>query len=58
MDRGTPASAAEDARFFLDWIDREARLYGASTSFRRERDRAAMLDLFARGRTVYERRAQ
>jgi len=58
VDRGTPASAAEDARFFLDWIDREARLYGASTSFRRERDRAAMLDLFARGRTVYERRAQ
>jgi hypothetical protein len=58
VDRGTPASAAADARFFLDWIDREARFYGASTAFRSERDRAAMLDLFAKARAVYERLAQ
>jgi hypothetical protein len=58
VDLGKSASAAADARFFLDWIDREARLYRTSTGFRRERDRAAMLDLFAQGRAVYERLAR
>jgi hypothetical protein len=53
-----PASAADDARFFLDWIDREVRLYQASTGFRSEADRAAMLDFFAKGRAVYERLAR
>lgn len=57
VDRGSPASAAEDARFFLDWIDREVRLYRTSTAFRSEADRAAMLDMFARARAVYERLA-
>jgi hypothetical protein len=55
LERGVPASAADDARFFLDWIDREIRLYQASTGFRSEADRAAMLDFFAKGRAVYER---
>lgn len=58
LDRGTSASTATDARFFLDWIDREVRLYQASTSFRSEADRAAMLAFFAKGRAVYERLAQ
>jgi hypothetical protein len=58
IERGTPTSAAEDARFFLDWIDREVRLYQASTSFRSEADRAAMLAFFAKGRAVYERLAR
>ena len=58
VDRGTPASAAVDARFFLDWIDREVRSYSASTAFRSERDRAAMLEVFAKARAVYEGLAQ
>jgi hypothetical protein len=58
LERGVPASAADDARFFLDWIDREVRLYQASAGFRREADRAAMLDFFAKGRAVYERLAR
>jgi hypothetical protein len=58
LDLGTPASAAEDARFFLDWIDREMRLYRSSTAFRSEADRAAMLAFFAKGRAVYERLAR
>jgi hypothetical protein len=58
LERGVPASAADDARFFLDWIDREIGLYQASTGFRSEADRAAMLDFFAKGRAVYERLAR
>ena len=34
---------------------REVRLYLASTSFRSEADRTAMLTFFAQGRAVYER---
>ena len=58
LERGVPGSAADDARFFVDWIDREVRLYQASTGFRSEADRAAMLDFFAKGRAVYERLAR
>jgi hypothetical protein len=58
LDLGAPASAAEDAHFFLDWIDREVRLYQASTSFRSEADRTAMLAFFAKGRAVYEQLAR
>jgi hypothetical protein len=43
---------------FLDWIDREIRLYQSSTGFRSEADRAAMLDFFAKGRAIYERLAR
>jgi hypothetical protein len=50
----TPSTAAEDAKFFLEWIDREMLFYRHSTAFRREADRAAMLDLFLRARGVYE----
>jgi hypothetical protein len=57
IDRGIPASAAADARFFLDWIDREVGLYRTSKAFRSEADRAAMLDMFAGARAVYERLA-
>jgi hypothetical protein len=54
LDLATPSTAAEDAKFFLDWIDREMLFYRHSTAFRREVDRAAMLDLFVRARNVYE----
>jgi hypothetical protein len=57
IEGGSPVSAAADARFFLDWIDREVRLYQSSTGFRSEADRRAMLDTFARARAVYERLA-
>jgi hypothetical protein len=55
LDLATPATAAEGAKFFLEWIDREMRFYEAWPGFRREADRPAMLDLFARARAVYER---
>jgi TolB protein len=32
----TPTTAAEDAEFFLEWIDREMRFYKAWLGFRRE----------------------
>src|SRR5262249_60379719 len=54
VDLAAPTMAAEDAKFFLEWMDREMRFYQESTAFRREADRAAMLDFFARGRAVYE----
>jgi hypothetical protein len=55
IDAGRPAGAVEDARFFLDWIDREIRFYQGLSGFRAEADREAMLDFFRKGRAVYER---
>ena len=58
LDLATPTTATEDARFFVDWIDREMRFYQASAAFRREAERAAMLDFFASARAIYERLAR
>jgi TolB protein len=58
FDLATPTTAAEDAKFFLDWIDREMHFYQASAGFRREEDRVLMIDLFAKVRAIYERMVQ
>jgi hypothetical protein len=51
-DRGI---VKEDARFFLQWIDRESEFYRGLPEFRTEADREAMLEFFAAARQVYER---
>ncbi len=55
LDLATPTTAAEDAKFFLEWIDREMHFYQASAAFRRDADRVLMLDFFAKARAIYER---
>jgi hypothetical protein len=50
-DRGL---VSEDAKFFLSWIDREARYYQSLPGFRSQADRENMLALFRRARQVYE----
>ena len=49
---------AEDAQFFLDWIDREMKFYQSHPGFQAEPDRQAMLALFREARAVYERLAK
>ena len=58
IDLGRPAPAADDARFFLDWIDREIGFYRAETGFRDARHREEMLEFFRAARRVYARLAQ
>jgi hypothetical protein len=55
---GRPAPAKDDARFFLDWIDREIAFYGASRDFRQPHHREEMLAFFREARTVYARIAR
>lgn len=47
----------EDAKFFLNWIDREMNFYMTLPGFRSDADRQAMLGLFERARRVYARLA-
>jgi hypothetical protein len=44
----------EDAKFFLDWIDREMKFYEGYSGFRSEQDRQAMLEMYRKARAVYE----
>lgn len=46
---------AEDARFFLDWLDRESKFYRKLAGFQKESDRQGMLNLFRQAQAVYER---
>ena len=48
----------EDARFFIDWIDREVNFYEGYSGFRREQDRQAMLEIYRKARAVYVRLAK
>ena len=43
----------EDARFFIEWIDREIGFYEKESGFRSEHDREAMLSFFRKAREVY-----
>ncbi|PYV10569.1 MAG: hypothetical protein DMG07_20910 [Acidobacteria bacterium] len=52
------APAGEDARFFIDWIDREIDFYSRETGFREPAHRDAMIALFKSARGVYERLAE
>jgi len=53
--RGT---VPEDAKFFVDWIDREVKFYQGYSGFRSEQDREAMLEMYRKARAVYERLAK
>ena len=55
IDVGVPRSAAEDAGFFLAWIDREMAFFKSAPGFRQPRDREDMLAFFAEARDVYAR---
>jgi hypothetical protein len=48
---------AEDARFFIDWIDRELRFYKNETRFRAPEDQTEMLGFFEKARAVYAKLA-
>jgi len=47
----------EDAKFFIDWIDREVNFYEGYSGFRSEQDRQAMLEIYRKARAVYVRLA-
>jgi len=53
--RGT---VPEDAKFFVDWIDREVKFYKGYSGFRSEQDREAMLEMYRKARAVYGRLAK
>ncbi|MEW5977328.1 MAG: CehA/McbA family metallohydrolase [Acidobacteriota bacterium] len=55
QDKGV---VADDARFFLDWIDREMNFYRTEERFRKPEHRTAMLEFFASARNVYEELAR
>ena len=44
---------AADARFFIEWIDREIRFYQEEGGFKKESDRVEMLSFFQKARAVY-----
>jgi hypothetical protein len=50
---GDTGVVREDARFFLDWIDRETAFYRELPGFREPAHREAMLALFSSARQVY-----
>ena len=52
---GDAGIVREDVQFFLDWIDREMAFYKNLPGFREPAHRAAMLELFASARQVYEK---
>jgi hypothetical protein len=52
---GQPAPAADDARFFLEWIDREIAFYRGSRDFRERRHQDEMLAFFRQARELYAR---
>ena len=58
VDIERPAAAGEDARFFLEWIDREIGFYKAADGFRDPRHRDEMIGFFEAARRVYARMAR
>jgi len=50
---GDKGIVAEDARFFIDWIDREMKFYKNETRFRTSQEQAEMLSFFEKARAVY-----
>ena len=51
------AAVREDARYFVNWMDREMRFYERAAGFREPGHREAMLEFFASARRVFERLA-
>jgi hypothetical protein len=59
VDTGVPAPAVEDAKFFLEWIDREIAFYLANNrAFRQRGHQDEMLAFFRQAREVYARLAR
>ena len=54
---GDAGIVREDARFFIDWMDREMAFYRTEPGFRRPEHRGAMLELFSSARKVYAKLA-
>ncbi|MFN7933507.1 MAG: CehA/McbA family metallohydrolase [Bryobacteraceae bacterium] len=54
---GQSASHPADARYFIEWLEREVALYRNETRFRSATHRAAMVDLFEKALAVYRRLA-
>jgi len=50
---GDNGIVAEDARFFIDWIDREMKFYKNETRFRTSQEQSEMLSFFEKARAVY-----
>jgi len=48
----------EDAKFFINWIDREMKFYEGYSGFRSDQDRQAMLEMYRKARVVYEQLAK
>jgi hypothetical protein len=49
---------SEDAKFFIDWMDREMKFYQGYSGFRSEQDRQAMIEMYRKARAVYEQLAK
>ena len=58
VNLGRPTSAADDAKFFLAWIDREIGFYTTAPGFRDPSHREEMLEFFRTARSVYARLAR
>jgi hypothetical protein len=54
INLGRRAPAGDDARFFLQWIDREMNFYTTQAGFREPQHREAMLEFFRTAREVYD----
>jgi hypothetical protein len=54
---GLPARSPEDARYFMAWIDRMRAAVEAHRDWNTEAERRETLDMLARARGEYERRA-
>lgn len=57
VDVRRPAAAADDAKFFLEWIGREIGFYREVDGFRDPRHRDEMIEFFQAARRVYARMA-
>jgi TolB protein len=55
---GLPPRSAEDARYFMSWIDRMRASVEAHRDWNSEAERRETLDLLARARAQYERRSR
>jgi Tol biopolymer transport system component len=54
---GRPARSAEDARYFMSWIDRTLAAVEAHRDWNGDAERRETLDMLARARAEYERRS-
>ena len=55
---GAPARSAEDARYFMSWIDRMRASVEAFRDWNSDAERRETLDLLAQARAEYERRSR